>query len=305
MEKLEAPSVPLRTLATNVFQGLITSADAIYHLTLVSRQKDGKVQARNRDGEELVLESGLLKPLLAGKNIDRYSVDDTGQLLLFPYQVFGGKATLISVEEMVDKFPATWEYLNRYESALRGRERGKMDHERWYAYVYPKSLALHDLRKLAVPRLVHRLEAHYDANGEYYLDNVDVGGVILKDDSTSHYLFVLGLLNSTLIDWYFRQISTPFRGGFRSANRQFIDPLPIRQIDSSNNTDQQLHDAIVARVQEMLSLQSQLAPLRHAPSSLRSDLLHEVERVDRQIDQLVYQLHGLTAQEIQIVARAR
>jgi hypothetical protein len=127
----------------------------------------------------------------------------------------------------------------------------------------------------------------------------------LKEGLDLSLPYLLGLLNSSTLDYYLRQISSPFRGGYWAYNRQYISRLPIRQLDSNSNTDQQLHDGIVARVQEMLSLQSQLAPLRHAPSSLRSDLLLEVERVDRQIDQLVYQLHGLTAQEIQIVAGAR
>ena len=55
----------------------------------------------------------------------------------------------------------------------------------------------------------------------------------------------------------------------------------------------------------MLSLQTQLAPVRHTPSSLRDDLLHEVERVDQQIDRLVYDLYGLTAAEINIIEGPR
>jgi type I restriction-modification system DNA methylase subunit len=301
MEKLEAESIPLGKLAKSVFTGLQTSADTIYHLSLVSYRNSGGVLVRNRQGEERALEPDLLKPLLAGKNIERYVAQDTGDVLLFPYHVNSGKAALISVDDMPSKYPATWQYLRDHEAELRRRERGKMDHERWYAYVYPKNLALHDFPKLAVPRLVHRLEAYYDAKGRYYLDNVDVGGVILQDDSHPNYLLILGLLNSRLMDWYFQRISAPFRGGFRSANRQFLDPLPIRQLDLTDPTDRQVHDAIVARVGEMLALQDRLSPVRNTPCTERDDLLREVERKDREIDNLVYNLYDLTGEERRLV----
>jgi hypothetical protein len=301
MEKLEAESRPLSELAKHVFQGLITSADSIYHLSLVSYRNDGSVLVRNRQGEERTLEPDLLKPLLAGKNIERYVAQDTGGQLLFPYQVNNGKAALISVDDMSSKYPATWQYLCDHEAELRRRERGKMDHERWYAFGRTQSLGLHDFPKFAVPRLVHRLEAYYDAKGRYYLDNVDVGGVILQDGSDHNYLLILGLLNSRLMDWYFQRISAPFRGGFRSANRQFLDPLPIRQLDLTNPTDRQIHDAIISSVAEMLVLQDHLQPLRNTPCTERDDLHREVERKDREIDNLVYDLYGLTAGQRRLV----
>jgi methylase of polypeptide subunit release factors len=301
MGKLEAQSVTLGNLASHVFQGLITSADAIYHLTFVSHQRDGKVLVRNRAGEERALEPTLLKPLLAGKNIDRYVAQDTGDLLLFPYQVFDGTATLIPAGDMANKYSTTWEYLCNHETELRGREDGRMDHDRWYAFGRTQNLGLHDFRKLAVPRLVHRLEASYDSEGQYYLDNVDVGGVILHDNSHEHYLFVLGLLNSKLVDWYFRLISAPFRGGYRSANRQYLEPLPIRRLDLDDPTNRQMYEGIVAKATEMLELQAQLAPVRNTPSSLRDDLLRGVDRVDQQMDRLVYDLYAVTEEERRMV----
>ncbi len=176
-----------------------------------------------------------------------------------------------------------------------------MRHERWYAYVYPKNLALHDYPKLAVPRLVHRLECAYDGEGKLYLDNVDVGGVLLKESSRENYLYVMGLLNSCLLDWQFRQISAPFRGGYRSANWQFLEPLPIRRIDFSNASDKAMHDGLVVLIERMLELQRRVQPVRGTGLSEEQDLLREVERVDAEIDKLVYDLYGLTEAERRVV----
>ena len=106
-----------------------------------------------------------------------------------------------------------------------------MNGVRWYAFGRTQNLGMHGFKKLAIPRLVNRLKALYDNGAQFCLDNVDVGGLILKEPIDSNYLYVVGLLNSKLLDFYFRRISVAFRGNYLSANRQFIEPLPIRQID--------------------------------------------------------------------------
>ena len=300
--RLEAVSSPLGNMSSNVFTGLQTSADRVYHLQRRDELGGGIVKVFSRAlGKELELESDLLKPLLSGKHIQRYVASPQGELLLFPYAVVDGKAALIPADEFEARYPLCWEYLLANKGTLEGRERGKMRHDRWYAYVYPNNLALHDYRKLAVPRLVQSLQVFYDSAGEFHLDNVDVGGVLLKETMRSNYLYVLALLDSRLIDWYFQQISVPFRGNFRSANRQFIEPLPIRRIDFSDANDRQMHDAIVGKVEWMLDLQARLGPIRDVPTTARDDLQREVERVDSEIDDLVYELYGLTEAERRIV----
>ena len=140
--------------------------------------------------------------------------------------------------------------------------------------------------------MVQRLQVFFDSRGEYYLDNVDVGGVLLEDSSEANYLYVLGLLNSSLINWYFQKLSAPFRGAYRSANKQFIEPLPIHTIDS--DSERQLRDAIVAKVRRMLELQQRIGPIRDQNIAERDYTQRYIDRVDGEIDDLVYNLYGLT-----------
>ena len=89
---------------------------------------------------------------------------------------------------------------------------------------------------LSVPRLVEKLHAAYDYSGNYYLDNVDVGGIHIKSDySEYNFQYLLGLLNSKLLQWYFPKISAPFRGGgilqivnlfLNSQSAQLTSPTP-------------------------------------------------------------------------------
>ena len=302
MDKMGARSAPLGSLADHVFTGLQTSADAVYVLDKRGKIENGKAKVHSRAlDKEVVLETALLKPLLSGKHVERYFAKETRQLLLFPYRVSDGEATLIAADEFEKRYPQCWRYLSENRRTLEERENGKMRHERWYAFGRTQSLGLHDFRKLAIPRLVHRLQAFYDTKGEFYLDNVDVGGLILSQNNDRDYKFVVGLLNSKLLDWYFRQRSVPFRGGFRSANRQYLEPLPIRRVDPKNAKDKAMYDRLVTFAERMVELQERLAGTDAYLVSERESLERSVAQTDGEIDELVYDLYGLTKEERRMV----
>ena len=127
-----------------------------------------------------------------------------------------------------------------------------MDHERWYAFGRHQNLDKQEIPKLAVARLVDRLKLFYDGEGAFYLDNVDVNGIILKEDVPERWHYVLGLLNSKLLDFVFKKGTVRFRGRYYSANKQFIQDLPIHWVDFSDPEEKAQHDELVACAQIML-----------------------------------------------------
>ena len=145
------------------------------------------------------------------------------------------------------------------------------------------------------------MEAVYDETGSFYLDNFDVGGVILKDDSRENYLYMLGLLHSQVLDFCFRRLSAPFRGGFRSANRQFIEPLPIRRIDPSGAAGLKMRDDLVTQVEQMLAMQNQLQETRPESTEERHELERQIRRTDQEIGDWVYDLYGLAETERKLI----
>jgi hypothetical protein len=111
--------------------------------------------------------------------------------------------------------------------------------------------------------------------------------------------YVLGLLNSKLLFWRLRSISNVFRGGWITCTKQYVETLPIHTIDFSNSAEKAQHDKMVALVEQMLSLHKSL-PLARTPQE-KERLARQIESTDRAIDALVYQLYGLTEEEIRIV----
>ena len=102
-----------------------------------------------------------------------------------------------------------------------------------------------------------------------------------------------------MLRWYFPSISAPFRGGWLSANRQFLSQLPIRPINFSDPAEKARHDKMVSLVERMLALHKSLASTHNPQEADR--LMREVESVDKFIDGLAYELYGLTEEEIEVV----
>jgi fido (protein-threonine AMPylation protein) len=230
LAKIKGCSSALSDIADHIIVGLQTSADSVYILQMANENK-GTILCHSQALDRTIeFEKQILRPLISGTNIDRYECLLPVAMLLFPYSLKETDAELLSEELFEKKFPLSWQYLKENESQLRSRENNKFDDKSWYRFGRHQNLNKQWYPKLAVPRLIDRLKAIYDKAGEYYLDNVDVNGILLKDDSPYKPEYILSLLNSRLMDFLFKKGSVKFRGEYYSANKQFLAPLPIATI---------------------------------------------------------------------------
>jgi hypothetical protein len=135
-----------------------------------------------------------------------------------------------------------------------------------------------------------------------YLVELDRTLGITQDDAdlSRNYSieYLLGLVNSRLISFYF----TSILGGGMHASPSNIRRLPIRRIDPASRAEQAAHDEIVSLVEKMLALQKDRQSVRP-----EDDLDHvraldgQIQRVDREIDLCVYRLYGLTMEEVDLI----
>ena len=230
----------------------------------------------------------------------RYSPLPARQFIIFPYLANTGVVELIRFQDILRDYPKTAAYLLANRKTLEEREKGKFKDKSWYRFGRSQNLGIQGYIKLCVPRLVDRLYAAFDSDGSHYLDNVDVGGLVLKPEYQEQgLLYLQGLLNSSVLRWFFPFVTAPFRGGWLSANRQFLSLLPIRTIDFTNPTDKASHSQMVQLVEQMLTLHKQLPASKtgHGQPLVQ----RQIDAVDRQIDRLVYELYGLSKEEIAVV----
>ena len=220
LDKMRGDNATLSDVTEQIFQGLITSADGIYHLTRVG---PGKFYSKASKGT-VEIEEEMVRPLISGSDAIAFATPPTDTFLIFPYHVTDDECRLLTVKEM-QKHRRCWAYLQEHESLLRAREDTGFDDDQWYRFGRNQNIDKQHLPKLLVPRLLTDLMAGCDRDGSVCIDNVDVGGVLLKKKGDTFY--ILGLLNSLALNFFWRATSKPFRGNYRSANKQFISPLPI------------------------------------------------------------------------------
>jgi len=111
----------------------------------------------------------------------------------------------------------------------------------------------------------------------------------------------MGLLNSRLLTFRFRHIGKLKSNGILEYFWNSVSKLPIRRIDFSDREDMARYDRIVQLVQQVLSLHERLSAAR--VSREKTIIQHQINATDHQIDRLVYELYGLTEEEIEIIER--
>ena len=291
-------------LKPHIFQGLKTSADKVF-LVRVEKRKKNVCEVITDLDQKVTIESAILKPIVKGERVQRYSIDESEEsFILYPYHVDAeGKATLMSPKELEQNFPQAWEYLNQHSKTLGARDGGKWGKRSdWYCYARSQNIGTFLGKKILVPYMTTRLRVAPDVNGNLFFVNITTGGYGLRLNGEYEEYFVSGLLNSKLFDYCIRQMTNQFRGGYFAVNKQALERLPFRPINFTDSTDKARHDKMVTLVEQMLDLHQRKAQAKDAAGQERLQRL--IDSTDKQIDALVYELYGLTPEEIAVVENA-
>lgn len=250
----------------------------------------------------------LIKPFLGGQDIRRYFVSDIEQyLVVIPcgwtrQQLNGGKAPTRVVPEreawqwFSSEYRKLSEHLVSFAEALKKRQ-DKGDY--WWELRPCDYYQYLDAAKIIFPDICKGPRFYLDTDGRYLANTAYCLGT---DDR-----YLLGFLNSRLFWFAISHISIPFgvrAGEFRyRLIYQYMEKVPIRTIDFSNPADKRCHDEIVTLVERMLDLHKKLPAAR--TDQEKTALQRQIAETDRRIDRLVYDLYGLTEDEIAIVEGSR
>jgi hypothetical protein len=112
--------------------------------------------------------------------------------------------------------------------------------------------------------------------------------------------YLLGIINSRLMTFYHsKKFLDEFKMRFQKILIKDARRFPIRVIEPTNKIDQTTHDKLVILVDKMLT-QQKLFVAAKLPQDA-AQLQRQIHTTDKQIDQLVYTLYGLTDKEIELV----
>jgi hypothetical protein len=218
--------------------------------------------------------------------------------LVFPYVQEDKRMALLRPEVLQHTFPKTWEYLLANRAHLENREEGRHKGPDWYRYGRSQNLGKFDQPKLLLPYMTRRLSCCFDPLGVLYTVNVTTGGygITLADPKPQEYLRLMGIINSRVAHYWMRARATVHQGGYYGVMHQYLRSLPIAGIDPGDATNQNINVQLVGLVQRMLDLQQRKAQVGIAPSEMEG-IQQAITVADQDIDDLVYDLYGLTAAE--------
>ena len=206
------------------------------------------------------------------------SADDNSEKIIKPflagrdikrYEQPKSKKYLILAQRdiKIEEYPAVYAHLSKYRAKLEN----KAGNGKWYELqASPGEISKFEKSKIMYPDISKNLNFILDDNGHYSVNTVyNIG---------SNSKALLGYLNSKLFLFYFQTVSNSIRGGYLRFFTDYMKECPVPEGIESLET-------IVNQIYDLKSLSSSA----------------DTTTLESEIDQLVYQLYGLTEEEIKIV----
>ncbi|GAA7149847.1 class I SAM-dependent DNA methyltransferase [Helicobacter pylori] len=278
-DKIESVGTPLKDWDIQIYRGILTGANEAF---IIPTEKREEILNACKTQEERKRTERLIKPILRGKDIKRYSYEWADLWLINTHNGYTSnlKSKIPPID--IEKYPATKAHLDAHYDTIATRcDQGDTPyHLRNCAY-------LEDFEK---EKIVYGEIAQ---EPRFYLDSGDAELGYFYAEATSfiltgeHLRYLLGMLHSKLITFAFK---TFYAGGGLGESgyrykKVFIERLPIPQITPKN---QELARKITDGAERILKVKEK------DPKANTLDL-------EKEIDALVYQLYNLTDEEIKII----
>jgi len=296
LKKLNRSSIKLKDVFEKIFQGIATGRDNVYFLKKYKSKGDLIIAYSKELDKKIKIEKDLVKPLLKGDDVHKYEKLKTDKIVIFPYKLITvdnqEKAILYSEREIKEKFPKGYNYLKECENILREREKGRFNIDgKWFQFARKQGIIGATKKKLIQPDISFGCNFSYDESGQYYATTT-LYGYILKKSVKESYKFYLALLNSQLLWWYLKQTGTILANGYFRFKPDYLKLFPIPKIKNVKDTK-----PFIEIVDKILSITKGEDYLKNPEKQAM------VKAYEKRIDKMVYDLYGLTPEEIKIVER--
>jgi len=260
--------------------------------------KDAVFFVPRKTADKLHFENPPVYPLAKGKDIHRYDYIDISHFpnkVIYPYDLSLGVP--LTEQQLKNMAPQTWKYLENSRDSLKGRAYFDKSSKTWYELWCQRNPNLYTMPKIIGPEIAKHGEFTL-SKGLLFFNN-KLKGITFKKNVPESIEYFLGLLNSKLLVYVHRAIAAPKASNYFEVKTHTLKRLPIRRIDFQNKDSVAQHDQLVSLVKHILEINKRLAAAR-LPQE-KTILQRQLAATDNQIDQLVYQLYGLTPEEIAIV----
>ena len=280
MEKIRQNSIPLgEYVKGKIYYGIKTGLNEAFVIDQATRDR---LIAEDPKSAELIL------PYAFGRDIKRYEPVEKRMFLIFMPKGWTNKRVKKAPWKWLqNEYPAIAAHLAPFEQkAIKRTDKG----DYWWEL---RACAYYD--EFEKPKIVYTEIALI---GQFTLLKetpffVDASSYLIQTDSK----YLLGVLNSKLFTFAFNQVSSTIRGNYLRWKRQYMLPMPIHVIDESSDFERDCRDKIESLVEQIYTLNE------YQPTSRKMAEFQNLKSIQLQneIDEVVYRLYKLTAEEVTLV----
>ena len=282
-KKIEGVGKPLKEWDISINYGIKTGFNPAFIIDN---------QTRERLVHEDPKSAELIKPVLRGRDIGRYSANWAGLYLLFiPWHFPLHKDSRITgasqkaEEQFKEQYPIVYNHLIQYQDRLAKRNKAETGiRYEWYALqrfantYYPEF----EKEKIIYPNMTKFLPFVYDQEGFFTNQKC----FIITGET--HLKYLVGYFNCAISAKWIRENCPELQGGTRELSKVYFEHIPIPPVTAENKH-------LVIRIEQHVD---QIIDVKARNTGT------DVSSLEAEIDRLVYQLYDLTPEEISMVVHS-
>ncbi|EKN2978619.1 Eco57I restriction-modification methylase domain-containing protein [Campylobacter coli] len=271
--KIERIGTPLKEWqGLNIYRGILTGYNEAF---IITTEKRNEILANCKDEAEKELTAKLIRKMLRGRDIKRYSYEWAGLWVI---------GTFPSLKLDIEQYPALKQYLSQFLPRIeQSGEKGcrKKTSNKWFET--QDNIAYYEefeKEKIVWNRISSDLCFSYDNQKNFILDSM----FSITFYSNINLKYLIANLNSSISKFWIKNNAATLGDGIYGA-KIYIEKLPIPKINSKN---QKLVDELINLVDEILKAKEQ-------------NKNANTQELENKINSLVYKLYNLTEEEIKII----
>ncbi|HED9967668.1 TPA: Eco57I restriction-modification methylase domain-containing protein [Campylobacter jejuni] len=272
--KIERIGTPLKEWqGLNIYRGILTGYNEAF---IITTEKRNEILANCKDEAEKERTAKLIRKMLRGRDIKRYSYEWAGLWVI---------GTFPSLKLDIEQYPALKQYLSQFLPRIeQSGEKGcrKKTSNKWFetqdniAYYEEFEKEKIVWNPVSGEYLFSYIKEHIFFNNSLFMMTLDVFS--LK--------YILAFMNSNCYKWLITLKTNLIQtGSYAYGAKDKIERLPIPKINSKN---EKLADELINSVDEILKAKEQ-------------DKNANTQELENKINSLVYKLYNLTEEEIKII----
>ena len=273
--KIEAVGTPLRDWDINIYRGLLTGYNDAF---IITTQKRDEILSNCQSEDERRRTEELIRPILRGRDIKRYSYDWANLWLIWvPWHFPLHNDTSIqgasdrAEQAFKEQYPALYNHLLTFKKELSARNKAETGiRYEWYALQRWGANYWEEFFKPKVmyPNMTKYIPFYYDTLGFYQNDKSFM-------ITGKHIAYLTAFLNSSIFKFCFLNNFPELQGGTRELRKVFFDKIPVKQISDDLNE----HFAIL------------VSEMQKSPSATKA----------KEIDKLIFDVYELSKEERDVI----